>query len=219
MAIYLTLGAFLLATGLSKGQGQILKDTQDILDTILSGYNSDIRPAFNQSLPVEVNITTIYMFHITEFKEVSEQLTSVLVLDLLWEDYRLTWDPLDHNGTEYVHIPVTKIWKPSLLLTSPVDRNSPIGDNQNWMVVKCFYDGSIEWTIPDIVTSRCGIDIRYFPFDTQYCNMLFIPGGYYKGEVLLIGGDETISLIYYTENGAWILEESQVLYEYSSFGM
>jgi hypothetical protein len=87
------------------------------------------------------------------------------------------------------------------------------------MVVKCSYDGSIEWTIPDIVTSRCGIDIRYFPFDTQYCNMLFIPGGYYKGEVLLIGGDETISLIYYTENGGWILEESQVLYEYSPFGV
>jgi hypothetical protein len=56
MNIYLTLGALLLAAGLSKGQGQILKDTQDILDTILSGYNSDIRPAFNQSLPVEVSV-------------------------------------------------------------------------------------------------------------------------------------------------------------------
>jgi hypothetical protein len=54
MNTYLTLGTLLLATGLSKGQ--ILKDTQDILDRILSGYNSDIRPAFNQSLPVEVSV-------------------------------------------------------------------------------------------------------------------------------------------------------------------
>jgi nicotinic acetylcholine receptor alpha-6 len=158
------------------------------------------------------------MFHITEFKEVSEQLTTVLLLYLIWEDYRLTWDPLDHNGTQYINIPVTKIWKPSLLLSSPVDKNSLIGDNQNWMVVKCLYDGRIWWSNPDIVTSKCDIDIRYFPFDTQFCKLHFVPFGYHKEEVLLRGQDENVRLMFYTENGGWILEDSQISYGYSFFG-
>ncbi|XP_053383843.1 neuronal acetylcholine receptor subunit alpha-6-like [Mercenaria mercenaria] len=211
-AMNLTTCALVLAIVLHDGQGQTMEDTQNILTTILSGYSADVRPASNQSLPVQVNVT-MELVNIKEFDEVSEQISVVIIMYLTWMDSRLTWDPLEFNGTSNVNIPVTKIWRPSLILKSPVGKIIPVGVDQDWAVVRCLYDGRIMWNPTETTTSSCNIDVSYFPFDEQFCTLIFIPWGYQTHEILLKSHEEKVRQTFYSENGGWTLVDSLVISE------
>ncbi|XP_045174263.2 neuronal acetylcholine receptor subunit alpha-6-like [Mercenaria mercenaria] len=151
------------------------------------------------------------LVNIKEFDEVSEQISVVIILYLTWMDSRLTWDPLEFNGTKNVNIPVTMIWKPNLILTSPVGKVIPVGGDQDWVVVRCLYDGRILWNPADTTTSSCNIDVSYFPFDEQTCTLTFIPWGYQTHEILLTGVEDKVRQTFYSENGGWILADSRVI--------
>ena len=40
------------------------------------------------------------------------------------------------------------------------------------------YDGNNSWFSPTILRSRCAIDIEFFPFDDQHCNIKFVSWTY-----------------------------------------
>lgn len=39
--------------------------------------------------------------------------------------------------------------------------------------VRLRYDGEITWDAPAITKSSCVVDVSYFPFDSQECNLTF----------------------------------------------
>jgi len=39
--------------------------------------------------------------------------------------------------------------------------------------VKLRYNGEITWDAPAITKSSCVVDVSYFPFDSQECNLTF----------------------------------------------
>ena len=48
------------------------------------------------------------------------------------------------------------------------------------------YDGLMQWLPPSIYKSSCQIDMTFFPFDSQQCNMTFASWTYNAEEVELI---------------------------------
>ena len=41
--------------------------------------------------------------------------------------------------------------------------------------ITTLYNGTMDWHYPAIMTSTCKVDVRYFPFDIQLCNLTFGP--------------------------------------------
>lgn len=39
--------------------------------------------------------------------------------------------------------------------------------------VRLHYNGEITWDTPAITKSSCEVDVSYFPFDSQECNLTF----------------------------------------------
>ena len=69
-----------------------------------------------------------------------------------------------------IRIPPIKMWKPDLLLYNSANENFDATFPTNIIV---YSDGTISQIPPGIFKSTCKIDITWFPFDDQSCDMKF----------------------------------------------
>ncbi|XP_049722054.1 neuronal acetylcholine receptor subunit alpha-6 isoform X2 [Elephas maximus indicus] len=147
-------------------------------------YNQFIRPVENVSDPVTVH-----------FEVAITQLANVI-----WNDYKLRWDPMEYDGIETLRIPVDKIWKPDIVLY-----NNAVGDFQVEGKTKALlkYDGTITWTPPAIFKSSCPMDITFFPFDHQNCSLKFGSWTYDKAEIDLLIIGSKVDMNDFWENSEW----------------
>ncbi|XP_046947813.1 neuronal acetylcholine receptor subunit alpha-6 isoform X2 [Lynx rufus] len=151
---------------------------------LFSHYNQFIRPVENVSEPVTVH-----------FEVAITQLANVI-----WNDYKLRWDPMEYDGIETLRVPADKIWKPDIVLY-----NNAVGDFQVEGKTKALlkYDGMITWTPPAIFKSSCPMDITFFPFDHQNCSLKFGSWTYDKAEIDLLIIGSKVDMNDFWENSEW----------------
>lgn len=77
-------------------------------------------------------------------------------------------------------------------------------DRLNFRVV-LHHTGKNVWLAPVTFKSKCRIDIKYFPFDTQYCKMKFGSWTYDGFRVDIINESDSADLDSYTESAEWDL--------------
>ncbi|KAI8777132.1 acetylcholine receptor subunit alpha-L1, partial [Biomphalaria glabrata] len=87
-----------------------------------------------------------------------------------WTDERLTWDPKGYNNLKILRIPCEKLWLPDIVLYNSADDYTTGYMNSKAMVS---HDGNVFWPPPAKFRSSCKIDITYFPFDDQTCELKF----------------------------------------------
>ncbi|XP_022354561.1 neuronal acetylcholine receptor subunit alpha-6 isoform X2 [Enhydra lutris kenyoni] len=151
---------------------------------LFSHYNQFIRPVENVSDPVTVH-----------FEVAITQLANVI-----WNDYKLRWNPMEYDGIETLRVPADKIWKPDIVLY-----NNAVGDFQVEGKTKALlkYDGMITWTPPAIFKSSCPMDITFFPFDHQNCSLKFGSWTYDKAEIDLLIIGSKVDMNDFWENSEW----------------
>ena len=181
---------------------QTMLDTHNVLSELMSDYDKRVRPAADQSQPVYVNVS-LNLIAIQEFDEVSEKLSIVAVLNLVWYDKRMTWNFWEHNNTYGVNVPMGDIWTPHLVLTNPINKIKVVGED--WVEMKWYFNGMGYLSVGDVIHSKCNVDVSYFPWDTQKCEIMFIPWGHFQQEVAMVSTLENALTDYYSENGEWEL--------------
>jgi len=82
----------------------------------------------------------------------------------------LRWNTSDYGGVKDLRIPPHRIWKPDVLMYNSADEGFD-GTYQTNVVVR--NNGSCLYVPPGIFKSTCKIDITWFPFDDQRCEMKF----------------------------------------------
>ena len=112
------------------------QDESVLLEHLMSGYNREVRPVYNASdwVTIEVGITLTQIFDLDEKNQVSHSqlehvqhgvcdrvflpqvLTTNIWLDQTWRDELLVWDPADFNNITSIEIPCDKIWLPDIVL-------------------------------------------------------------------------------------------------------
>uniref|UniRef100_A0A8C3AMQ6 Cholinergic receptor nicotinic alpha 3 subunit n=1 Tax=Cyclopterus lumpus TaxID=8103 RepID=A0A8C3AMQ6_CYCLU len=125
-----------------------------------------------------------------------------LIFPLIWNDYKLRWNPKDFGGVEFIRVPSNRIWKPDIVLY-----NNAVGDFQVDDKTKALlrYNGDVTWIPPAIFKSSCKIDVTYFPFDYQNCTMKFGSWTYDKAKIDLVLIGSTINLKDFWESGEWTI--------------
>ncbi|XP_023579214.1 acetylcholine receptor subunit beta isoform X2 [Octodon degus] len=158
-------------------------------EKLFSGYDSSVRPAREN--------------------EKDEEMSTKVYLDLEWTDYRLSWDPAEHEGIDVLRITAESVWLPDVVLLNNNDGNFDVALDINVVVSS---DGSVRWQPPGVYRSSCSIQVTYFPFDWQNCTMVFSSYSYDSSEVSLqtgLGPDgQERQEIYiheatFIENGQW----------------
>ncbi|CAJ0609539.1 unnamed protein product [Cylicocyclus nassatus] len=143
-------------------EGQLYED-------LLFDYNKIPRPVKNSSdiLTVDVGASLIRIIDVDEKNQV---LTTNLWLEMKWFDAKLTWDPKKYGGLRTLHIPSDLIWTPDLVLY-----NNAAGDPDITILTDALvtHEGQVFWQPPAIYKSFCPIDVTWFPYDSQKCEMKF----------------------------------------------
>uniref|UniRef100_A0A183CBU1 Nicotinic acetylcholine receptor alpha subunit n=1 Tax=Globodera pallida TaxID=36090 RepID=A0A183CBU1_GLOPA len=119
--------------------------------------------------------------------EKQQIMTTNVWLQHSWTDSKLRWNPRDYGGVEVLYVPSEMIWLPDIVLYNNAD-----GKYQVTIMTKAklTFNGTVEWTPPAIYKSMCQIDVEWFPFDAQTCEMKFGSWTYGGMEVDLKHKDE-----------------------------
>ncbi|XP_077176605.1 neuronal acetylcholine receptor subunit alpha-7-like isoform X2 [Paroedura picta] len=191
--LLLALGACLLSSRGARGgvhQRQLLKD-------LLEDYTPLERPVGEDALPLTVHFT----------------LSLMQIMDVYWYDHYLRWNESEYPGVKTLRFSADRIWKPDILLYNSANENFDSTFHTNILVNS---SGYCQWLPPGILKSTCRIDVRWFPFDTQKCDLKF--GSWtYDGWLLDLHMTEA-DTSGYVSNGEWDLvgvpgSENKVFYE------
>uniref|UniRef100_A0A8C9SHG7 Neuronal acetylcholine receptor subunit alpha-7-like n=1 Tax=Scleropages formosus TaxID=113540 RepID=A0A8C9SHG7_SCLFO len=189
---------------------------------LMTDYNPLERPVFNDSDSLTVHFTFSLM-QIMDVDEKNQVLTSNIWLQLYWTDYYLQWNTTAYPGVTNVRFPDSQIWKPDILLyNSPGCKKCFNPDISTLLLpVPCSADerfdatfhtnilvnssGHCQYLPPGIFKSTCYIDVRWFPFDVQKCDLKFGSWSYggWSLDLQMMEADTTG----YIANGEWDLVE------------
>nr|XP_055223354.1 acetylcholine receptor subunit beta isoform X2 [Gorilla gorilla gorilla] len=150
-------------------------------EKLFSGYDSSVRPAREVGDRVRVSVGLI-LAQLISLNEKDEEMSTKVYLDLEWTDYRLSWDPAEHDGIDLLRITAESVWLPDVVLLNNNDGNFDVALDISVVVSS---DGSVRWQPPGIYRSSCSIQVTYFPFDWQNCTMVFSSYSYDSSEVSL----------------------------------
>uniref|UniRef100_A0A8C2AZV7 Cholinergic receptor, nicotinic, beta 1 (muscle) n=1 Tax=Cyprinus carpio TaxID=7962 RepID=A0A8C2AZV7_CYPCA len=178
-----------------------------LMKKLFSSYNVKVRSARSPEERVVVRIgMTLSSFVSLNMKD--EEMNTIVIMNLEWDDYRLSWNPKDYGGIDVLRIPSGKVWLPDIVL---INNNDGVFGVALQVHVQAYSNGRVTWTPPALYKSSCGVKVTYFPFDWQNCTMVFRSYTYDSSEVDLQHGldkrgNEIREIVYdtgFSESGEW----------------
>ncbi|XP_065200628.1 neuronal acetylcholine receptor subunit alpha-7 isoform X13 [Planococcus citri] len=186
----------------------IVKDSEEgmhekrLLNNLLRNYNPLERPVAVESEPLNVTFG-LTLQQIIDVDEKNQILTTNAWLNLEWVDYNLKWNSSEYGNVRDLRITPKNIWRPDILMYNSADEKFD-GTYHTNVVVRS--NGSCLYVPPGIFKSTCKIDITWFPFDDQYCDMKFGSWTYDGFQLdLEMKSEDGGDLSNFITNGEWYL--------------
>ncbi|KAK3102439.1 hypothetical protein FSP39_011397 [Pinctada imbricata] len=194
-------------------RGKTIQSTYNLYNDLLANYTSDIRPVDDDTDILNVT-TTLYLTGILELDEPRGQLTSALSMTLMWKDILLTWNPADYELRNKIEISKKHIWTPELMLISPSQSAEKLGKDSDKVLIYSYGAGTgfLSLTIIDIFYTICDIEVTYFPFDTQICEIRFSQYDY-ADKIRYVILENAMNTDFFLENGVWNVEKTELFTE------
>ncbi|XP_043083277.1 neuronal acetylcholine receptor subunit alpha-7 isoform X2 [Puntigrus tetrazona] len=167
----------------------------------MRNYNPLERPVYNDSHSLTVHFSFSLM-QIMDVDEKNQVLTTNIWLQLYWRDHYLRWNTSDYPGVNTVRFPDSLIWRPDILLYNSADERFDATFHTNVLINS---SGYCQYLPPGIFKSTCYIDVRWFPFDVQRCDLKF--GSWTYGGWSLDLQMMEADITGYIANGEWDLVE------------
>ncbi|XP_022108845.1 neuronal acetylcholine receptor subunit alpha-7-like isoform X2 [Acanthaster planci] len=181
----------------------------------MAGYGPGfVRPVMDSNTPTVVE----YRVLIHELIELSTQAQTIAIkanLRVSWTDEFLQWEPSEYGNTTRILIPITSLWQPDITLLRNINEGYEITKPTS---VRVNSTGHVSWYTPAFLSSSCDVNIKYFPFDVQRCEMRFSSWSFTIEDVdLQVANGSDARQLSYTENGIWDLVEVQTAREVNSY--
>ncbi|XP_056456674.1 neuronal acetylcholine receptor subunit alpha-9-II [Gadus chalcogrammus] len=172
---------------------------QKLLGDLMEDYSNALRPVEDTDKALNVTLQ-ITLSQIKDMDERNQVLIAYLWIRLTWNDAYLKWNKEDYDGLEVIRIPSSLVWRPDLVLYNKADDDfsGPMDTN-----VVLRYNGEITWDAPAITKSSCVVDVSYFPFDSQECNLTFGSWTYNGNQVDIAMAMDGGDLSDFVENVEW----------------
>ncbi|XP_052081207.1 neuronal acetylcholine receptor subunit alpha-3-like [Mytilus californianus] len=148
-----------------------------------SGYNKLVLPAYPVIVSAEYNLLAVNA--------------------LVWNDSRLAWKKSSYGNVEYIYVPEDVVWHPELIVQNSVlELRKNLGAEKT---VRIQYDGEVRWEPPAVLSTSCDMDVTFFPYDSQTCDIELASWGFPADAVNLTFFKTHINLEDYRPDGEWDL--------------
>ena len=88
-----------------------------------------------------------------------------------WHDVFLMWDPAQYDNITDTRLPWEEVWTPDIVLYNAA------GDGEQGRemrtLIQVDYQGNVTLLTQSIYMSKCTMDVSYYPFDVQRCELKF----------------------------------------------
>ncbi|XP_034408978.1 neuronal acetylcholine receptor subunit alpha-7-like isoform X2 [Cyclopterus lumpus] len=171
-----------------------------LLTELLRDYNPMERPVANdsQSLIVQFSFTLMQVMDVDEKNQI---LTTNAWLQM-WYDHYLQWNQSEYPGVKNLRFTTDQVWTPDILLYNSAHDKFDATFKTNVLVNS---SGFCQYLPPGIFVSTCTVDVRWFPFDIQRCELKF--GSWTFDGWLLDLQMKEADVSGYMTNGEWDLVE------------
>ncbi|CAG0921526.1 unnamed protein product [Notodromas monacha] len=159
---------------------------------LMSNYDNSVRPAKSPQSPLDVSFN----------------MALTQIIDVVWLDAGLVWNPSDYSNITVIRIPSGRVWKPDILLYNNADSQYSSAVLSTNVIVTS--DGQVTYLSSAIFKSSCQINVEFFPFDEQVCVMKFASWTYGGYQVNLTTDASEGDLSNYVTNGEWDLIRMKV---------
>lgn len=193
---------------------KILPDIAKLYKNITTGYQKEVLPTWNQTQTLDIYFTLAPLV-LNSFYATEETISLTTAIYFMWDDLRLSWEPLLYGNKESITITTNDIWLPYIHMENSVDELKAIGHDAQFYA-RITHSGRVKWTPGGILRAKCPSDIRRFPFDTQTCQFIFAMWGVEVNDVRYIPvGDEAI-MTYFTKNSDWTVTANRQFVRYKN---
>lgn len=145
----------------------------------------------------------MYLVALNNVDEVEQKITTTVYMKIVWSDTFMTWTPTDYGDITEFTVPQENIWKPDLALANAHESITGLGDKFMYLTVT--NDGTITWEPFQVFDSTCDLDMTYFPFDKQTCDIQMATWSSTKEMVNIVTGSDGFNTDAYEENANWNL--------------
>ncbi|CCD73567.2 AcetylCholine Receptor [Caenorhabditis elegans] len=142
---------------------------KSLFETLLARYNKIAFPSgeFNNTLTIEFKLR---LDQIVDVHEKDQVITLKGTLIHHWLDYRLSWNPDEFGNITLMHFPGEMLWLPDIILYNNAHGSPWVSETTQ---VHVSFEGRVTWQPPVVYDAFCNIDIEWYPYDLQICELKF----------------------------------------------
>ncbi|OXA53523.1 Gamma-aminobutyric acid receptor subunit beta [Folsomia candida] len=157
------------------------KNITGILDGFSKKYDRRVRPNYGDE-PVEVGVT-LYVLSLSAISEVLMDFTLDFYFRQMWKDSRLAFSGPETVKTLSVGSEFLKqIWVPDTFFVNEKTSYFHTATTSNEFL-RISNEGDITRSLRLTVTATCAMDLKYFPMDSQLCNIEIESFGYTMADI------------------------------------
>merc|ERR1719483_504648 len=185
-----------------------------VLNDLMAYYQKMERPVANESEAIQLKFG-LTLQQIMNVDAKNQILMTNIWLNLEWTDNNLRWNETEYGNVKDIRFPPNLIWTPDILMYNSASEAFDSTFPTNVVVTS---DGLCTYIPPGMFKSSCPIDITWFPFDEQNCEMKFGSWTYNGLKVdFKLQSDEGDTTTF-IPNGEWDLlgvpaQQNEVIYD------
>ena len=154
---------------------------------LFEDYNKLIRPVENYKDVLNVSMG-LGVQNLEAFNQKEETIDINLWVRLKWNDAYLNWNSSVSNLT-FLSVDKSYTWIPDIELLNAASLPDVYTLKGG---MNLYSNGDIMWSNPAIFRFSCGLQLEYFPFDTQQCKMNF-SSWIYNNKLVRLKPDDDVS--------------------------
>lgn len=181
-------------------------------------YSADTRPVADQDDPLRVLVQG-GLLSLDDVSETDQTMTTTIYVDFWFLNNNIKWNSSEYNLTSTL-LPIGKVYVPRLKVENDRSHENKKLYSQS---TKLYFHhcGLCAGSSTELIKSSCGIDITYYPFDSQRCDIdisvefgmpfskLFIPSPSMQGKNI------SLKMADYSDDGSWdIIDQRAYLVKY-----
>ncbi|CAH3144231.1 unnamed protein product [Pocillopora meandrina] len=185
-------------------------DELRLVKELFENYSQEVRPVKNKNAAIKVIFGIAYT-QLVELDEKNQVLVSNVWIRQKWNNHLLRWNASHYGGIKSINVDPKMVWLPDIVLYNNANTGITSGNMDQFKTkVILSSDGTNTWYAPTILRSRCAIDIKFFPFDDQKCDLHFGSWTYDGLRVDLLNASNSVDLVSYMPSGEFEMVEAPV---------
>ncbi|XP_073238907.1 neuronal acetylcholine receptor subunit alpha-10-like [Porites lutea] len=193
-----------LHAGRNISQKKMEDDEERLFNHLFANYNPRLRPVLKKSEAVTVTFG-ISLHQIIDVDEKNQLLQTSLWIRQAWHNPFLGWNKSEFGGIKSINVKAFEVWTPDIYLYNNANNEREGGMDQFKTQIVINSSGWNMWLSPAIIISSCKMDVKYFPFDTQFCLLKFGSWTYDTFRVNKVREAPFVETDKFVGNGEWKL--------------